>query len=155
MHADQLFDHALTILPEAVSDLLREGRSPAEYVFASFDGASELGIALIASDLANELGVAGTNARSEVMRMIAAANHRGEELVVSLMVTKDVLLRILAASNVDATTRVAVQLWLDGPLAQHHFRVVAIANEHVRAAAVDGASELTEEEAPVSSSMLN
>jgi hypothetical protein len=154
MHADQLFDHALSILPEAVSDLLREGRSPTEYVFASFDGASELGIALIASDLASELGVAGSSARNEVMRMIAAANHRGEELVVSLMVTKDVLLRILAASNVDAPTRIAVQLWLDGPLAAHHFRVVAIANEHVRAAAVDGATDI-EEEAPVSSSMLN
>lgn len=154
MLADQLFDHALTILPEAVSDLMREGRSPTEYVFASFDGASELGIALIASDLASELGVEPPNARGEVLRMIAAANLRGEELVVSLMVTNEVLLRILAASNIDSPTRSAVRHWLEGPLAAHHYRVVAIANEALRAEAVDGSTDVPETES-VPSSMLN
>jgi len=152
MDADQLFDHALTSLPEAVGDLLRDGRDPGEFVFASFDGASELGMALIASDLAAELGE-GATAKTEAERMILAANHRGEELVVSLMVTKDVLARILNASNVDAPTRVAVRLWLDGPLGIGHFRVVAIAGEHVRAATVDAVSEM--DDAPVSSSLLN
>ena len=101
MEADELFDHALTSLPEAVGDLLRDGRDAREFIFASFDGASELGIALIASDIAGELGVEGAAARAEVERMIVAANDNGEELVVSLMVTKDVLTRILSASNVD------------------------------------------------------
>jgi hypothetical protein len=153
MEADELFDHALTSLPEAVGDLLRDGRDTREFIFASFDGASELGMALIASDLAGDLGVEGAAARAEVERMILAANHKGEELVVSLMVTKEVLTRILSASNVDASTRVAVALWLEAPLMMGHFRVVAIAGEQVRAATVDGVTDL--DEAPVSSSMLN
>ncbi|MDB4939174.1 MAG: hypothetical protein JWP87_6146 [Labilithrix sp.] len=153
MQADELFDHALTSLPEAVGDLLRDGRDTREFIFASFDGASELGMALIASDLAGDLGIEGAAVRAEVERMILAANHKGEELVVSLMVTKEVLTRILSASNVDANTRVAVALWLETPLTMGHFRVVAIAGEQVRAATVDGVSEL--DEAPVSSSMLN
>lgn len=153
MNADELFDHTLTSLPEAVGDLLRDNRDPSEFVFASFDGASELGMALIASDLGAELGVEGDAAKQEVERMILAANHRGEELVVSLMVTKEVLGRILNASNVDGATRVAVRLWLDGPLVEGHFRVVAIAGDQVRAATVDGVSEA--EDCPVSSSMLN
>jgi 5-hydroxyisourate hydrolase-like protein (transthyretin family) len=110
-------------------------------------------MALIASDLAGDLGIEGAAVRAEVERMILAANHKGEELVVSLMVTKEVLTRILSASNVDANTRVAVALWLETPLTMGHFRVVAIAGEQVRAATVDGVSEL--DEAPVSSSMLN
>jgi hypothetical protein len=69
------------------------------------------------------------------------------------MVTKDVLSRILSASNVDASTRIAVALWLEAPLTMGHFRVVAIAGEHVRAATVDGVSDM--DDAPVSSSMLN
>lgn len=153
MEADELFDHALTSLPEAVGDLLRDGRDTRDFVFASFDGASELGMALIASDLAGDLGIEGNAARSEVAAMISAANRNGEELVVSLMVTKDVLSRILSASNVDASTRIAVALWLEAPLLMGHFRVVAIAGEHVRAATVDGVSDT--DEAPVSSSMLN
>ena len=153
MEANELFDHALTSLPEAVGDLLRDGRDTREFIFASFDGASELGIALIASDLAGELGVQGAAARAEVERMIVAANHDGEELVVSLMVTKDVLSRILRASNVDTDTRLAVTMWLEAPLVMGHFRVVAIAGERVRVATVDGVSDLDEE--PVSSSMLN
>jgi hypothetical protein len=153
MEADELFDHALTSLPEAVGDLLRDGRDTRDFVFASFDGASELGMALIASDLAGDLGIEGNAARSEVAAMISAANRNGEELVVSLMVTKDVLSRILSASNVDASTRIAVALWLEAPLTMGHFRVVAIAGEHVRAATVDGVSDM--DDAPVSSSMLN
>ncbi len=153
MQADELFDHALTSLPEAVGDLLRDGRDTREFIFASFDGASELGMALIASDLGGDLGVEGPAARAEVERMILAANHKGEELVVSLMVTKGVLTRILSASNVDASTRVAVALWLEAPLSTGHFRVVAIAGEQVRAATMDGVTEL--DDAPVSSSMLN
>lgn len=153
MEADELFDHALTSLPEAVGDLLRDGRDTRDFVFASFDGASELGMALIASDLAGDLGIEGNAARSEVAAMISAANRNGEELVVSLMVTKDVLSRILSVSNVDASTRIAVALWLEAPLLMGHFRVVAIAGEHVRAATVDGVSDT--DEAPVSSSMLN
>src|SRR5690606_7180129 len=53
MELDELFNHALTTLPEAVSDILRDGRDPGELVFASFDGSSELGIALIASDISD------------------------------------------------------------------------------------------------------
>ncbi|MDB5217439.1 MAG: hypothetical protein JWO86_5366, partial [Myxococcaceae bacterium] len=83
MEADELFNHALTSLPEAVGDLLREGRDTRDFIFASFDGASELGMALIASDLAGDLGIEGDAAKSEVAQMISAANHRGEELVVS------------------------------------------------------------------------
>lgn len=153
MEADELFDHALTSLPEAVGDLLRDGRDARDFVFASFDGASELGMALIASDLVGDLGIEGNVARDEVAAMIRAANHNGEELVVSLMVTKEILARILSASHVDATTRIAVALWLETPVLMGHFRVVAIAGEHVRAATVDGASEL--DEAPSSSSSLN
>lgn len=153
MEADELFDHALTSLPEAVGDLLRDHRDPGEFVFASFDGASELGMALIASDIAGEAGLDGGTARCEVEQMLKAANDRGEELVVSLMVTRDVLARILTASNVDAGTRIAVALWLETPLNVGHFRVVAIAGEHVRAATVDGVSEM--DDAPVSSSLLN
>ncbi len=153
MKVDELFDHALTSLPEAVGDLMRDGRNARELIFASFDGASELGIALIASDLVGERGVEGAAARAEVERMIVAANQKGEELVVSLMVTKEVLTRILSAANVAAHTRIALAMWLEGPVALGHFRVVAIAGDRVRAATVDGVSEL--EEAPVSSSMLN
>lgn len=153
MEPEELFDHALASLPEAVGDLLRDKRDPREFVFASFDGASELGMALIAADVADEIGVDGRTARSEVRQMIRAANDRGEELVVSLMVTRDVLGRILTASNVDACTRIAVALWLEAPVTAGHFRVVAIAGEHVRAATVDGVSE--QDEAPTSRSMLN
>lgn len=153
MEADDLFAHALSSLPEAVGDLLREGRDPSELIFASFDGASELGMALIASEIAGNGGPGGDSARAEVERMILAANHRGEALVVSLMVTREVLLRVLSASNVDVTTRVAVSIWLETPVSAGHFRVVAIAGEHVRAATVDGVTEL--DDAPVSSSVLN
>lgn len=152
MDVDDLFHHTLSCLPEAVGDLLRAERDPAEFVFASFDGSSELGIALIASDLAGQRGLDPPQARADVERMIASASHRGEELVVSLMVTKDVLYRILAVANVDTSTRIAVRLWLDGPLDQNHYRVVAIAGDQVRAASVDGEEA---EEAPVPSSMLN
>jgi hypothetical protein len=154
MELEELFNHALTTLPEAVSDILRDGRDPGELVFASFDGASELGIALIASDLSGELGVEAPSARDEVERMVQAASLRGEELVVSLMVTKDVLSRILAVSNVDVSTRLAVRLWLDGPLPDGHFRVVAVGQADVRAAVVDGATDM-DEAPPISRSMLN
>ena len=153
MEADELFNHALTSLPEAVGDMMREGRDTRDFIFASFDGASELGMALIASDLAGDLGIEGEAAKYEVAQMIRAANHRGEELVVSMMVTKDILTRILTASNVDAETRVAVALWLERQVTVGHFRVVAIAGDQVRAATVDGVTEL--DDAPVSSSMLN
>ncbi len=153
MEADELFNHALTSLPEAVGDLLRAGRDTREFIFASFDGASELGMALIASDLSDDLGLQGDAAKSEVAHMIRAANHRGEELVVSLMVTKDILTRILTASDVDAETRIAVALWLERSVTVGHFRVVAIAGEEVRAATVDGVSDL--DDSPVSSSLLN
>jgi hypothetical protein len=85
--------------------------------------------------------------------MLLAAKQRNEELVISVMVTHDVLLRILNASDVDGPTRVAVRLWLDGPLAPGHYRVVSIAGNDVRAATVDGVTEDTaeaEETAPVS-----
>lgn len=154
MDVDELFHHALATLPEALSDLLRAGRDPGELVFASFDGSSELGIALIASDIATGMGVEAPDARGEVERMLFAANQRGEELVVSLMVTKDVLARILAVSNVDTPTRMAVRLWLDGPLPDGHFRVVAVGKADVRAAVVDALSDV-DEPAPVSRSQLN
>jgi hypothetical protein len=153
MEADELFDHALTSLPEAVGDLMRQGRDTREFVFASFDGASELGMALIASDLGGDMGIEGSVARAEVERMVSAANLRGEELVVSLMVTREVLSRMLSASHVDASTRIAVALWLEAPVSLGHFRVVAIAGEQVRAATVDGVTDL--DDAPVSSSLLN
>jgi len=65
MTLDDLFKHALTILPDAANDLDRAGRAPTEYVFASFDGGSELGVAFIASDLANELAADPQCAREE------------------------------------------------------------------------------------------
>jgi hypothetical protein len=136
-----------------VGDLLRDGRDACDLVFTSFDGASALGMALIAMDLAGDLGVEGNEARSEVEHMIREANRRGEELVVSLMVTRTVLTRILTASNIDAATRVAVALWLERPLTMGHYRVVAIAGDEVRAATVDGVTDV--EDAPISSSMLN
>ncbi len=153
MEADELFDHALTSLPEAVGDLLREGRDPGQFVFASFDGGSQLGMALIASDLSIELGADSAASRAKVQQMLREASERGEELVVSMMVTKDVLARMLTASNIDASMRIAVRLWLESPLHMGHFRVMAIAGDHVRAATVDGVSDL--DDAPVSSSMLN
>jgi len=153
MEADELFNHALTSLPEAVGDLMRDGRDTRDFIFASFDGASELGMALIASELAGDLGIEGEAAKFEVAQMIRTASHRGEELVVSLMVTKHILARVLTASNVDAATRVAVAVWLEHEVTVGHFRVVAIAGDQVRAATVDGVSEL--DDAPVSSSMLN
>jgi hypothetical protein len=154
MEADELFNHALTSLPEAVGDLLREGRDTRSFIFASFDGASALGMALIASDLAGDLGLEGDAAKAEVAQMIRSANHRGEELVVSLMVTKEVLTRILTASNVDAATRIGVALWLEREVTVGHFRVVAISGDQVRAATVDGVSDL-DDDSPVSSSLLN
>lgn len=153
MDADELFEHALTSLPEAVGDLMRDGRDGRELIFASFDGASELGIALIASDLVGERGVESRAARAEVQRMIVAASRKGEELVVSLMVTKQVLARILTVANVDTHARLAVAMWLETPVGAGHFRVVAIAGDCVRAAMVDGVTDL--DDAPVSSSMLN
>ena len=158
MQADELFQHALTSLPEAVGDLLRGGRDPGEFVFASFDGASELGKALIASDMTGDdrddvAPPSGNRARREVERMVHEASARGEELIVSLMVTRDALARMLTVSSVDASARLAVGVWLETPLDAGHFRVVAIAGAHVRAATVDGVSDL--DDAPVSSSMLN
>jgi hypothetical protein len=153
MDIEELFHHTLTCLPEAVGDLMRAERDPSEFVFASFDGASELGMALIASDIASQKGLEPPEARADVARMIASAGGRGEELVVSLMVTKDVLHRILAVAEIDPPTRVAVRVWLDGPLDKNHYRVLAIVGDQIRAAAVDG--ELENEESPVSSSMLN
>ncbi len=154
MDLDELFNHALTTLPEAVGDILREGRNPGDLVFASFDGASDLGIALIASDIAGEMGVDPPNARNEVEHMVRAASLRGEELVVSLMVTKDVLTRILAVSNVDTPTRMAVRVWLEGPVPAGHFRVVAVGQADLRAAVVDGATDV-DDTPPISRSMLN
>ena len=108
MQADELFQHALTSLPEAVGDLLRGGRDPGEFVFASFDGASELGKALIASDMTGDdrddvAPPSGNRARREVERMVHEASARGEELIVSLMVTRDALARMLTVSSVDAS----------------------------------------------------
>jgi hypothetical protein len=154
MNLDDLFKHALTILPDAATDLQRAGRDPSDYVFASFDGGSELGIAFIASDLAGELDSDPMCARAEVERMIASAKGRGEELVVSVMVGKDVLGLLLAVSRVDRPTRAAMRLWLDGPLPNDHFRVVAIAGDQVRAAAVEESPQ-EPERAPLPMSMLN
>jgi hypothetical protein len=156
MEADELFDHALTSLPEAVGDLLRDGRDPGQFVFASFDGASQLGMALIASDLSGDLGGDSAASRAEVLRMVLEAERKGEELIVSFMITKDILTRLLSASSVDHATRVAVGLWLETPLNMGHFRVVAIAGDHVRAATVDAVSDV--DDVPISSSpssMLN
>jgi len=133
MEADELFDHALSSLPEAVGDAMREGRDTSDLVFVSFDGASELGKALVDTEL--------------------KTTHPGQQVVVSMMVPPDVLVRVLSASSVDAATRVAVALWLETPVAVGHFRVVAIAADQIRAATVDGISEL--DDAPESSSLLN
>ncbi len=152
MEATELLQHALTSLPEAVGDLLRAGRDTREYVFASFDGASELGMALIASDPASDLA-SGPGARSEVERLVRAASARGEELIVSLMVTKQLLTRMLSTSEIDPVSRVELALWLESPITSGHFRVVAVARDQVRAAMVDGVTEM--DDAPVSSSMLN
>ncbi len=154
MELDELYRHALTILPDAAGDLVKAGRDPTEFVFTSFDGASELGVAFFATDFAAELGVDPMCARREVERMIASARDRGEELVVSLMVAKDVLALLLAASRVESSTRAALRLWLDGPLQYNHFRVVAIVGDQVHAAAVS-CEEPREEPPPVSASMLN
>jgi hypothetical protein len=153
MDADELFDHALSSLPEAVGDLLRSHRDPAAYVFASFDGASELGRALIAADLQGDVGLDREGAQLQVDAMIQSANDRGEDLMISVMVTADVLARILVASKVDRPTRTAVDLWLDSPVEGGHFRVVAIAGEQIRAATVDTISEMDDE--PVSSTLMN
>lgn len=158
MNADDLFRHALTSLPEAVGDMLRDGRKSDEVVFASFDGASELGMAVITSELAQDIGVDGDVAHREVVRMLLSAKQHNEELVISVMVTKDVLMRIVNASDVDGPTRVAMRLWLDGPLTVGHYRVVSISGNDVRAATVDGVSDElmdTEEEAAPASTMLN
>lgn len=158
MNADDLFRHAMTSLPEAVGDMLRDGRSSDEVVFASFDGASELGMAVITSELAQDIGVDGDAAHREVVRMLVSAKQRNEELVISVMVTKEVLMRILNASDVDGPTRVAMRLWLDGPLAMGNYRVVSICGNDVRAATVDGISDEpvdAEEEASPTSTMLN
>ena len=73
MDADELFDHALSSLPAAVGDLLRDGKDPRELVFASFDGASQLGMAFIATDLALEEGSDTETSRAAVQRMLAEA----------------------------------------------------------------------------------
>jgi hypothetical protein len=153
MELDDLYRHALTILPEAAGDLTKAGRDPGDFVFTSFDGASELGVAFIATDFAAELGVDPMCARQEVERMIASARDRGEELVVSLMVAKDVLALLLAASRVDSGTRAAMRLWLDGPLQYGHYRVVVIVGDQVHAAAVT--CEGPTEREPLPASMLN
>ncbi len=152
MDADDLLTHALTSLPEAVGDLLRAGRDPREFIFASFDGASRLGIALIASDPERH-GRAIPQAQHDAERLVRDATRRGEELVVSLMVTKDVLYRLLHTSDVEAQARVQLAVWLEMPTRSGHFRVVAISGEHVRAATVDGVADA--DDAPVSSSLLN
>lgn len=158
MEADELFQHALTSLPEAAGDLLRDGRDPGEFVFATFDGSSDLGKALLAADVAepdddDAAPPSVRKARVHVEQMVREARSKGEELVVSLMLTPDALTRMLTVSNVTPSTRLAVGAWLANPLAAGHFRVMAIAGEQVRAATVDGVSDL--DDAPVSSSMLN
>jgi len=87
--------------------------------------------------------------------MIASAKERGEELVVSVMIGKDVLGLLLAVSRVDRATRAAMRLWLDGPLAHDHVRVVAIVGDQIRAASVEAEPTRELERAPVSASMLN
>lgn len=154
MNVDELFNHALVTLPEAVTDVLRDGRDPSKLVFASFEGASDLGISLIAADFATDRGAQVPEARSEVERMLLAAGHRGEELVVSLMVTKDVLSRILSVSQIDPPTRIALRLWLDVPLPDGHIRVLAVGRADVRAGVVDSMGDEAEVP-PVSRSMLN
>lgn len=155
MNVDELFNHALVTLPEAVTDVLRDGRDPSQLVFASFEGASDLGVSLIAADFATDRGASVPEARAEVERMLLAAGHRGEELVVSLMVTKEVLARILSVSRIDAPTRIALRLWMDVPLPDGHIRVLAVGNSDVRAGVVDSATDDSDEAPPVSRSMLN
>ncbi len=157
MDADELFDHALSSLPAAVGDLLRDGKDPRELVFASFDGASQLGMAFIATDLALEEGSDTETSRAAVQRMLAEAEAQGDEVIVSFMLPRDGVTRLLEASNVDSATRLAVSLWLDAPLPAGHFRVLALIGEQVRAATVDASfSGVTElEGAPISSSLLN
>jgi hypothetical protein len=155
MNVDELFNHALVTLPEAVTDVLRDGRDPSQLVFASFEGASDLGVSLIAADFATDHGASVPEARAEVERLLLAAGYRGEELVVSLMVTKDVLARILSVSQIDAPTRIALRLWMDVPLPNGHIRVLAVGRSDMRAGVVDSASDDAEESPPVSRSMLN
>jgi hypothetical protein len=154
MDIDELFFHALSSLPDAVGDLLRAQGDPERFVIASFDGASELGLAILATDLAAERGIDGPSARQDVERMVSSAGQRGEQLVVSLLVDKDLLQRILAASHVDPAIRTAIRDWLEGPLERDHYRVVAIAGDQIRAASVDSDME-TEEPPLIPSSMLN
>lgn len=153
MNVEELMNHALITLPEAVGDLVRAGQDPNQFVFASLDGSSELGMALIASDIESQHGIGRLVARHEVTRMLEAATFRGEEIVISLMVTKDVLTRIIAASDVDPRTRVAVHSWLDGPVGDTRYRVVAITGRDMRAAIVDGGVERSRPAIP--NSMLN
>lgn len=157
MDADELFEHALASLPEAVADLLRDGKDPRELVFASFDGASQLGMAFIATDLALEEGSDTATSRAAVQRMLAEAEAQGEEVIVSFMLPRDGVTRLLDASNVESATRLAVGLWLDAPLEEGHFRVLVLIDDQVRAATVDatfsGAPAI--EGAPISSSLLN
>lgn len=169
MDVEALFRHALSCLSEVVGDLLRAKRDPAELVFASFDGASALGVALIASDVATEKRVDLQRARGEVERMIEDASERGEELMVSLTVTKEILTRILGVANLDAASRQTLRAWLSAPLEEGHFRVVAIADNALRAASVDVLGDGTagetyeayenvdddDDDAPISSSLLN
>lgn len=156
MDADELFDHALSSPPEAVGDLLRDGKDPREFVFASFDGASQLGRAFIATDLAVERGEDSEASRAEVQRMLVEAEQQGEghRLLHVAVRQRDEAPRGWTAPR---ATRLAVGLWLDAPLHQGHFRVVALAGEQVRAATVDasvsGAAKTDQE--PISSSMLN
>ena len=99
MDADELFDHALSSLPEAVGDLLRDGKDPREFVFASFDGASQLGRAFIATDLAVERGEDSEASRAEVQRMLVEAEQQGEEVIVSFMLPCDSVTRLLEAGR--------------------------------------------------------
>ena len=80
-------------------------------------------------------------------------DHALNSLPEAVVVAESRLGRLLDAADVNADTRLAVDLWLESPLFMGHFRVVAIAGERVRAATVDSASDA--DEAPVSSSMLN
>jgi hypothetical protein len=168
MEVDELFVQALRGLSEAAGDLLRAGRDSREYVFASFDGASHLGMALIACDVANDLGGEvrvnqGSRVGSaepairapgaEAADMIRAARATNRELIVSLMMTKASFSRVLRASRVEMSTRGAVALWLERPIMVGHFRVIAILGEHVRASTIDAVSEI--EDAPVSSSLIH
>ena len=116
-----------------------------------------LGMAFIATDLALEDGSDTETSRAAVQRMLAEAEAQGDEVIVSFMLPRDGVTRLLEASNVDSATRLAVSLWLDAPLPAGHFRVLALIGEQVRAATVDASfSGVTElEGAPISSSLLN